>query len=107
MTDAYKVLAQNDVNNTATTVGTVPSAKQWVVSKAVAANHDTTDRTLAVYINGSADANMLVPARTVPAGGTWIIDELAGATLTAAETIQMLASATDKINVTIFGVEIT
>jgi len=105
MADSYKVLAQNDVNDTATTVCDPPTAKQWVISKAVAANHDTVDRTLAVYINGSASANMLVPARTVPTGATWIIDELEGACLDTADTVQMIASSTDKISVTIFGVE--
>ena len=80
---------------------------QTIVRKANFANTTTSPVTVVVYRvpNGGAPAtaNILVPAYTVPAGSSWIVNELNGLTLGAGDAVWALASTGLAINATMSG----
>ena len=105
MTDTLKRLAQGTLPSSAGTLYTVPGATSTIVKKITLANPTGTDRTARLTNGGTADANVILPAVTIPAGG---FAEWEGSmTLAAADTISGVASAATAITYSIYGDEVS
>jgi hypothetical protein len=105
MAETYKKLDQRAVPNTATTVYTVPSSTQAIVKSIRAVNTSASSATIKIWQGGTADANVILPATTIDAGG---FAEWEGTmTMAAADYIAAQASAATSITMTINGLEIT
>lgn len=106
MPDNYKVLAQGQLSSTAGVLYTVPGATETIISRIVLANTDGTNpHTATLYVNGTANANEIMPATSIDPGKR-ITDE-GRMTLGATNTIQGKADAGTEITYTIFGLEIS
>lgn len=87
-----------------TTVGTVPSARNWVIKQIIICNTDTVDRTISLAIGSAATAaNRIMSALPVGANDLMVFDT--ALVLTAAETLQGLADSASVVNVTLVGWE--
>ena len=109
MTNAYKVLGQvAPAATTNTTLYTVPSATETVISTIVVANRSATARTydIAIRPNGDTLANEHYIAKNVTVGLSDSTTITLGLTLDAADVVTVQASTTD-LSFNIFGSEIT
>jgi glucose-6-phosphate dehydrogenase assembly protein OpcA len=109
MPTTYKVLGQSNPSaTTATTLYTVPSATQAVVSTIVVANLDATAATfrIAVRINGATLANSQYVAYNITVGASDSTTLTLGLTLGAADVITVYAS-TANVTFSAFGSEIS
>jgi glucose-6-phosphate dehydrogenase assembly protein OpcA len=109
MPTTYKVLGQSNPSaTTATTLYTVPSATQAVVSTIVVANLDTTAATfrIAVRINGATLANSQYVAYNITVGASDSTTLTLGLTLGAADVITVYSS-TANVTFSAFGSEIS
>lgn len=109
MPTTYKVLGQsNPAATTATTLYTVPSATQAVVSTVVVANLTATAATfrIAVRIAGATLANSQYVAYDITVGASDSTTITLGLTLGAADVITVYAS-TANITFSAFGSEIS
>lgn len=105
MADAFKKLYQGQPGTSAATLYTVPAATSTIVKHIRVANPTATDRTIKLWHDGTADAQVILPAVTVQAGG-WA--EFDGVILMeAADTLSGQASAATALTVTIYGDEVT
>lgn len=87
-----------------TTIGTVPSARNWVIKQMIICNTDTVDRTISLAIGSAATAaNRIMSALPIGANDLMVFDT--ALVLTAAETIQGLADSASVVNVTLLGWE--
>jgi glucose-6-phosphate dehydrogenase assembly protein OpcA len=105
----YKVLGQSNPSaTTATTLYTVPSATQAVVSTIVVANLSTTAATfrIAIRVNGATLANSQYVAYDVTVGASDSTALTLGITLGAADVITVYAS-TANVTFTAFGSELS
>ena len=105
----YKVLGQVAPSaTTATTLYTVPSSTESVISTVVVCNRSTTNRTfrLAVRPNGAALANEHYLAYDVTVGASDSTTLTLGITMDAADVLTVYASTTD-LSFSAFGSEIT
>lgn len=105
----YKVLGQsNPAATTATTLYTVPSATQSVVSTIVIANLAATAATfrIAVRVGGATLANSQYVAYDITVGASDSTALTLGLTLNAADVITVYASTTT-LTFTAFGSEIS
>lgn len=92
------------LGTTTTTIGTVPSSRNWVIKQIIITNNDSIDRTLSLAIGTAAtEANRLMS--TLPIGANDIMVFDTALVLTAAETLQGLADTASKVNVTLVGWE--
>lgn len=73
--ETFKRLYQGQPANTATTLYTAPASTQTLIKTVIVANPTASDRTIKFWIAGSADANNIMPAITVVAGGFAVYDE--------------------------------
>ena len=108
MPTTYKVLGQsNPAATTATTLYTVPSATEAVVSTIVIANLTSTAATFRIAIrpNGAALANSQYIAYDITVGASDSTALTLGITLDAADVITVYAS-TANLTFTAFGSEI-
>jgi hypothetical protein len=105
MTDSYRLLYQGQPGTSASTVYTPGGTKSAIVKHMSFANPTVTDRTLTVYRNGSADANLVFGPVTILAGGSGEWDGTVA--FAAADTLDMKASAAAAITVTVDGDEIS
>lgn len=108
MATTYKVLGQsNPAATTATTLYTVPSATQAVVSTIVIANLTATAATfrIAVRVAGATLANSQYVAYDITVGASDSTALTLGLTLGAADVVTVYAS-TANITFTAFGSEI-
>ena len=108
MATTYKVLGQsNPAATTATTLYTVPSATEAVVSTIVIANLTSTAATFRIAIrpNGAALANSQYIAYDITVGASDSTALTLGITLDAADVITVYAS-TANLTFTAFGSEI-
>ena len=108
MATTYKVLGQsNPAATTATTLYTVPSATQAVVSTIVIANLTATAATfrIAVRVAGATLANSQYVAYDITVGASDSTALTLGVTLGAADVITVYAS-TANLTFTAFGSEI-
>lgn len=109
MPTTYKVLGQSNPSaTTATTLYTVPSATQTVVSTIVIANLAATAATfrIAVRVAGATLANSQYVAYDITVGASDSTALTLGLTLGAADVITVYAS-TANITFTAFGSEIS
>ena len=109
MANAYKVLGQvAPAATTDTTLYTVPSSTEAVISTIVVANRSATARTydIAIRPNGATLANQHYIAKTVTVGASDSTTITLGLTLDAADVVTVQASTTD-LSFNIFGSEIT
>jgi len=109
MANAYKVLGQvAPAATTDTTLYTVPSATETVISTIVVANRSATARTydIAIRPNGDTLANEHYIAKSVEVGASDSTTITLGLTLGAADVVTVQASTTD-LSFNIFGSEIT
>jgi glucose-6-phosphate dehydrogenase assembly protein OpcA len=109
MPTTYKVLGQSNPSaTTATTLYTVPSATQAIVSTIVIANRTTSSATfrIAIRVNGAALANSQYIAYDVTVGASDSTALTLGITLGAADVITVYAS-TANLTFTAFGSEIS
>lgn len=105
----YKVLGQSAPSATTdTTLYTVPSATEAVVSSLVVANRDSAAATFRIAIrpNGTAIANQHYIAFDVTVGGSDSTIITIGATMDATDVITVRAS-TANLSFTAFGSEIS
>lgn len=109
MANAYKVLGQSAPSaTTATTLYTVPSATEAVVSSIVVANRAATAGSfrLSVRPNGAAQANEHYLAYDVPIAANDSTTLTLGITMDAADVITVYASSAD-MSFNVFGSEIS
>jgi hypothetical protein len=109
MPTTYKVLGQSNPSaTTATTLYTVPSATQAVVSTIVVANLTTTAATfrIAVRVAGATLANSQYVAYDITVGASDSTTITLGLTLGAADVITVYAS-TANVTFSAFGSEIS
>jgi hypothetical protein len=109
MPTAYKVLGQVAPGATTdTTLYTVPSATEAVISTIVVANRSTSAATyrIAIRPDGATLANLHYVAFDVAAAGADSITLTLGLTLNAADVITVRASTAD-LTFSAFGSEIT
>lgn len=109
MANAYKVLGQvAPAATTLTTLYTVPSATEAVISTIVVCNRSTSNRTyrLAVRPNGAAISNEHYLAFDVTVGAGDSTTLTLGITADAGDVVSVFASTTD-LSFTAFGSEIT
>lgn len=106
MADAYKTLYRGQLASSVATIYTVPGATAAIIKHISVVNNDSTDRTFALYRNGTAAANLFTPpAVTVPAGGSWEWDGTMS--LEAAGTIAGVGSVASQLTCIIDGDEVT
>jgi hypothetical protein len=108
MANAYKVLGQAAPGaTTATTLYTVPSATEAVISTIVIANRAATAGSfrLSVRPNGAAQANQHYLAYDVPIAANDSTTLTLGITMDAADVITVYASSAD-MSFNVFGSEI-
>jgi len=106
MADAYKVLYQGQLPNSATAIATVGGGKSWIVKHISIVNTTAAAVTFSLYRNGLTDATRWLPeAVSVPAKGfaEWDGCEC----LAAGETIGAIASAATSLTCTISGDEVS
>lgn len=109
MATAYKVLGQLAPSaTTATTLYTVPSATETIVSTIVVANRDSSSATyrIAVRPDGATLANEHYIAYNVTVGASDSTTITLGITMNAADVVTVYAS-TANLSFNIFGSEIT
>ena len=107
---AYKVLGQAHLTTTSdTTVYTVPSGKEAVISTIVLANVTSSATTfdLAVRPDGTALAAQHYLGSAVPLAGNDSTTLTLGITADASDVVSVAAGAGSAISVSIFGSEIT
>lgn len=105
MADAFKKLYQGQPGTSATTLYTVPASTAVIIKHIRVTNPTASDRTVKLWHDGTADANVILPAATVLAGG-WA--EFDGTILMeAADTLSGQASAATALTVTVYGDEVT
>jgi len=92
------------LGTTTTTIGTVPSARNWVIKQIIICNTDTVDRTITLSVGTAATAaNRLMSQLPLGANDIMVFDT--ALVLTAAETLQGLSDAASVVNVTLVGWE--
>lgn len=95
------------LTSSAATYITCNANVQTIIKRAVFSNFTAGAITITAYrvISGgtAVNANIIIPARSIAAGGTDLAPELANAVLNAGDTIQCLASANTSINFTASG----
>jgi hypothetical protein len=105
MSDAFRKLYQGQVPASATTLYTVPAVTTAIVKHIRAVNGTASDRTLKLWHDGTADANLILPAATIVAGGWAEFD--GNILMEAGDTLSGQASVATAITVTVYGDEVT
>lgn len=106
MTDVYRKIYQAQLSTTAAvTAYTVPAATSSIVKSIRVVNTTATAATFKMWQGGTADANVILPATSIDAGG---FGEFEGVlTMAAADTLSVQAGTASALTVTIHGLEIT
>lgn len=105
MPDTYKKFYQQQPGTSATTLFTVDSGRQVIVKHIRVVNNDTSARTIKLWHDGTADANVILPATSIRAGGWAEFDGTI--TMEASDSFSGQASVASKVTVTIYGLEIS
>jgi uncharacterized protein YxjI len=96
--------------STLTEVYAVPANGKVVVKRAAFVNVSNAPQTFTVYrvpSSGSAvDGNIMIKEFRLSAGESYVTPELTNLVLTAGDSLQMLASDDDVVNVTISGLSV-
>ena len=100
LNDSSAVATQLGTSTTA--IATVPASTVYIVKQVIICNTDTVDRTVSLATGTAATAaNRFVSTLPIGANDTVVLDT--ALVLYATETIQGLADAASKVNVTIVG----
>jgi hypothetical protein len=103
LSGVFKKLYQGQPASTGTTLYTVPAATQTQIKYIVVTNTTGSDRTIAVYHDGTGAANNILPASTIVAGG---FGEYNGDILMeTGDTLYAVASVSSTLTVTVYGIE--
>lgn len=107
MAESYKVLDQRQVPATATTVYTAPSSSgaSTIIKNMRIVNTSASATTIKIWQGGTADANVILPAVSIDAGGFAEFDGTI--TMAASTTLSAQAGAATSITLTIYGLEVT
>jgi hypothetical protein len=105
MEHSWRKLYQGQPGTSATTLYTVPGATAAIIKHIRVTNPTGTDRTIKLWHDGTANANVILPAATVLAGGWAEFD--GNILMEAADTMSGQASAATALTVTIYGDEVT
>lgn len=104
-TDSYKLLYQGQPGTSSSVVYSPGAGKSAIIKHMSFANATGIDRTLTIWRNGSAGANLVAPPITILANASGEWDGTIA--LGASDTLEMAASAATAITVTVDGDEIT
>ena len=88
----------------ATAIITVPASTKYLIKYIVMANTSAVDRTVSLWINGTADGNAWVDGSLIVADGRYEFD--GNAVLQAADVLNAISDSAT-VTITIFGVEET
>ena len=105
MPESYKRIYQGQLTTSATAVYTVPSATDTIIKSIRIANTTANSTTVKLWNGGSGDANVILPAVTIDAGGFAEFDGTL--TMNAADTLHAQAGANSTLTMSVYGVEIT
>lgn len=105
MPDTYKRLYQGQVPSGVTLLYTVPSGATAIVKSIRAVNTTASGVTIKFWNGGTTNANVILPAITIDAGGFADFDGTI--TMAASDTIYGQAGSSTSITVSIYGLEIT
>lgn len=106
MPDAYKKLYQGQAGNSAATLATVPALTTWIIRHIRVVNtHASAAQTIELWDDGTADANKILGATSIPSDDTYTEDCFI--CIAAGDTIAGKASVASEVTVTLYGVEIT
>jgi len=103
MTQAYKKLGQGTLTGGQDTLYTVPASTEAIVKEITLVNYSGVARTVKMWHDGVADANYILPAATIEAGGWANFDGII--TMEAADTLLAQASAAASVTYTVYGME--
>ncbi len=107
MSEAYKVLAQGELPVAAGALYTVPASTEAIIKHMKFVNQTGAELTITLWINGTTDADLWMPATTsIPANGS--IEFEGSLSLDAAAVLNgATAGGANDITYIISGVEIT
>jgi hypothetical protein len=93
-------------NTLTTTLYTVPASTKTILKEAILCNTDTSARQVTLYFGGgSAAGNTILAAYSIAAGQTVFLS--LSTVLIAADTIKGGADTTNKVSITVSGVQVT
>jgi hypothetical protein len=105
MAETYKKLAQDRVGSSVETVYTVPGGTSAIVKHIRLVNPTAGAATVALWHDGTADVNIILPPVSLGAG-EWA--EFDGSILMeAADTLHADSDTADAVTITVYGLEIT
>lgn len=110
MATTFKVLGQSAPTNTSeTTLYTVPSSTQAIVSTLVVANLTGTaaNATVSICVAGAATANSNTILKTVSIAATSTATFTLGITMGAADVIRVTSGTSNALSFNAFGSEVT
>lgn len=106
-----KLVARKQVEAAQTTQYTAPAATRAIIDKATVTNTGASNATISVNLpntgDGAGAANLVLDARAIVPGETYLCPELVGQVLEPSDTISTLASAATTLTISIGGREIT
>ena len=101
-TGVYKVLAQGQLAAATAAIGS-PSGVDWIVSKIVVVNNDSSARTFGIFYGGSAASNVVIPTTTSLAASGGRAEWSGLQPVADGSTIQGVASVATQLTYTIWG----
>lgn len=105
MPESYKRIYQGQLTTPATPVYIVPTATQSIIKHMRIVNLDTVPRWVKMWQGGTADANIILPQVSIPAGGWMEFDGVI--TMEATSQLSAQVEIIGKITLTVEGVEVT
>ena len=106
-----RLISPSQLTTGATTLYTVPASTTTQINEIILANDTTSAVTATLHLvptGGSADdTNIIMKAKSLPTDGTPLIYDFEQLFMSAADTIQGLASAGSQATIHIMGVELT
>ena len=110
MANAYKILGQSNLSaETLTSVYTVPSSTETVISTIIIANLDSSATTFRIALrpDGASVSDAHYIAYDVPLAANDSTTLTLGITINAADVVSAYSGASSNVTVSIFGTEIT
>lgn len=106
MADSFKKLAQAQVAVTSTTRYTAPGGGKGVIVKSIrVVNLDASSRWVKLWHDGTADANVILPQITIPAGG--ILEWEGTICMEPSDTLSDIGEVASQLTITIYGDELS
>jgi len=90
---------------------TVPASKSAIIDKFTATNTDASSRTITIYLvpsGGTSDStNQIIKTKAIAAAATQDFSELQNQILSTGDSIRVVASVADVVNIRVSGREVT